>query len=854
MSLVGTTLGNIRIEAPLGMGGMGEVYRGFHLKLERRVAVKTIRRERRLSPAAKARLLREARLLSRLGHPGICQVYDLVETPAADFLVLELIDGKTLGELTFAPLPYEEKLRLAAEIAAVLAVAHEQQIVHRDVKPENVMVTKSGAVKMLDFGLARPLATAATAPANDADSGPLRIDRGQETRGPSAPRGTHDRHARHEGPALDPLRTVPGGEPPPPHVPSSSDEPRLTAVGSLVGTVLYMSPEQARGEEATTASDVYALGVLLQELFTHRPAYEPGSTGETLLRVARAETLPVDGLDPDLSRLIESMTELAAEGRPTAGEVATRLRWIRAKPQRLRRQRLQLVAAGAAVALLAVGLAVVSWLALDARRARDEAERRRKQAEGLIGFMVEDLRPKLEGAGRLDLLDAVGARALAYFAAVPEELLTDGELERRASAVRQLAKVRIDQGDPAASLAAARHSLHIASALAARDAERSAWQAQLAEARALVGEVLFGQQISLGEARALMEQARDTFVGLAAREPHQVEWRKSLAAHHLNVGAACEALGDLPAAMAAQRASIELSRQLLARSPGDVALLTPLSTALSWHSTSLEQSGDLAAAVRAREENLAILETLAARDPKNLVTRSDLGVAQDYLARLLIGRGDLAGAEALQRASLATGVELSRADPANATWKQNVAIGSSNLAVILDEAGRPAAALPVVDAAVAGLQALAAGKDDNPDWQRSLAAAYGRRGRILGALGRFAEARRELQRARAMLQPLLATNPGTVVALRAAEVSHGLGEVEALAGDGAAAQAAWEEALRTLPPLDRRADHRSVALRARLLLLLGRGGEARPVLERFRAMGGKSESLAALAKAQGLGS
>src|ERR1051325_1481717 len=176
MSIVGTTLGNIRIEGLLGAGGMGEVYLGFHLKLERRVAVKTIRPERRLSPAAKARLLREARVLSKLGHPGICQVYDLVETPEADFLVLELIEGKTLAELLAVPPDYDEKLRLAQEIAAVLAVAHEQQIVHRDVKPENVMVTRTGAVKMLDFGLARPMARGGAAGrTGDFDSGKLQV-------------------------------------------------------------------------------------------------------------------------------------------------------------------------------------------------------------------------------------------------------------------------------------------------------------------------------------------------------------------------------------------------------------------------------------------------------------------------------------------------------------------------------------------------------------------------------------------------------------------------------------------------------------------------------------------------------
>src|SRR5581483_2920524 len=102
----------------------------------------------------------------------------------------------------------------------------------------------------------------------------------------------------------------------------------------------------------------------------------------------------------------------------------------------------------AASVLLAIGLAVVGWLALQARRARDEAETRRKQAEGLIAFMLDDLRPKLQTVGRLDILDAVGDRALAYFAMVPERALSDDELEKRIEAVRHIAQVRVDQGKP----------------------------------------------------------------------------------------------------------------------------------------------------------------------------------------------------------------------------------------------------------------------------------------------------------------------------------------------------------------------------------------------------------------------
>jgi len=148
-------VGHIRLEALLGAGGMGEVHRGFDEKLERAVAVKTLRAERRLRPEAKARFLREARLLSRLDHPGICRVFDLVEEEDADHLVLELVEGQTLAEALRSGLEDGEVLRLFEEIARALATGHREHIVHRDLKPENVMVTPDGRAKVLDFGIAR---------------------------------------------------------------------------------------------------------------------------------------------------------------------------------------------------------------------------------------------------------------------------------------------------------------------------------------------------------------------------------------------------------------------------------------------------------------------------------------------------------------------------------------------------------------------------------------------------------------------------------------------------------------------------------------------------------------------------
>jgi len=133
-------IGRIRIDAVLGSGGMGTVYRGFDERLERAVALKRIHADKRRSPALRARFMREARVLSKLDHQNICRIYDVIEAGDADYLVLELIDGVTLRE-RLASLPREEALRIAVQIVRVLELAHGQGIVHRDLKPDNVMIT-----------------------------------------------------------------------------------------------------------------------------------------------------------------------------------------------------------------------------------------------------------------------------------------------------------------------------------------------------------------------------------------------------------------------------------------------------------------------------------------------------------------------------------------------------------------------------------------------------------------------------------------------------------------------------------------------------------------------------------------
>jgi serine/threonine-protein kinase len=325
---------------------MGEVYAGFDEKLQREVALKALHGDR-LETGLRARLLREARALSQLSHPNICAIYDLIEHETGDFLVLERIRGRNLREVLRDGIEPALRLRIAEQIAEALAAAHARGVVHRDLKLANVMLTEGDRqVKVLDFGLAR-------------------ISR-------------------------DGMRSEDPDDTAAPAVRPSGEWTSLlhTELGSVVGTAACMSPEQARGEVVTTASDVYSFGLLLQELFTGKPPYDPGLPFHLLLVKAReGDTLPATAIDHDLAVLIQRMKSLAPAERPTAAEVRQRLAWIHDKPRR----RARWLAAGAAVLLLAAG--TVKYV-MDVRRERDlavaaqaEAESARAEAEEVARFL-----------------------------------------------------------------------------------------------------------------------------------------------------------------------------------------------------------------------------------------------------------------------------------------------------------------------------------------------------------------------------------------------------------------------------------------------------------------------------------
>jgi serine/threonine-protein kinase len=278
----GTRLGSYEVVSALGAGGMGEVYRARDVRLDRTVAIKVLPAQLATDPQFRERFEREARAISQLTHPHICTLHDVGEHDHLAFLVMEHLEGETLAaRLTRGRIPVSEAVRIASELASALDQAHRRGLIHRDLKPGNVMLTRSGA-KLLDFGLAKGQA----------------------------------------GGAVDLPATV-----------GPTVAAPLTAQGTILGTVQYMAPEQIEGREATPRTDIFALGVVLYEMLTGRPPFE-GSTPASLLGAilkddapALSDVLPV--APPMLDHLVRTCLAKNPDERwQSAADLHRQLKWV----------------------------------------------------------------------------------------------------------------------------------------------------------------------------------------------------------------------------------------------------------------------------------------------------------------------------------------------------------------------------------------------------------------------------------------------------------------------------------------------------------------------------------------------
>lgn len=835
MTLLGKTVGRFRVLSLLGRGGMGEVYVAYDETLDRRVALKSIVASQRLQTSAQARFRREARVLSRLDHPNICRIYDYVEMEAQDFLVLELVSGRRLDDVIRAGPSRDDQLRSAAQIAAALVAAHAEGIVHRDLKPGNVMLSDGGEVKVLDFGLAW---TARERVASQTEDAPLEAM--PEAELPPTEAG----FVGSEAASL--LEESPRGAPEATEGPvataasqraPSTDDGVHTQHGMIVGTPLYMSPEQARGEPATTASDMYSLGLLLQFLFTGRPPQPEGlDSAELVRRALRAESLAPSGLAKDLAALVVQLKAAAPAARPTAVEVAKRLAWIRDAPRR--RLRRWIAAAGLAVAALA---GVKYTLDLRAERSRavaaqHEADRRRGQAEDLIQFMLGDLRERLESVGRLDALDGVAAKALDYFASVGSAQLSDDDRFRRSRALTQIGEVRTAQGD----LVAARTLLSEARALSAKLVEgqprNGDWLMGLGAVEFWLGNVDWLQG-DLAAAEGRFRAYLDVALRLVELDGAKPEWRMEQAYAHSNLGTVQNARGDVDGALEHFRLTVEVERQLVRADPQDPRWQKELASGLSWLGEVLFGRGELGEARAFYEEGRATLQQLTALAPDDTGYRFLLALQRRKLGATLESLGRLDEAIAEYGQSLAMHRELLDLDPANSDWRREVALSHMRLGSAVAP-GDPAAGRRHLELAAATLGELF--RDDTSNSERRLDFVCARmelaRGLLAG--GNAAGAVAEAEGALAALGTAAADAEDRPRQSLEGELRLVLGAALEAAKHPIEARAAWSAAVSILEPLaeDGR-DPRVLAPLGETLLALGRRAEARAVGDRLRAGG-----------------
>ncbi|MHB8486468.1 MAG: serine/threonine-protein kinase [Candidatus Acidiferrales bacterium] len=289
---IGTKLGPYEIIAPIGAGGMGEVYRARDTRLGRDVAIKILPQHLTEMPDAKLRFEREARAVSSLNHPHICTLHDIGHQNGTDFLVMEFLEGETLAKrLEKGPLGGAELLRIAIEIADALEKAHRQGVVHRDLKPGNIMLTKPGA-KLMDFGLAKSAmdGVAAAAPLSSMTQ------------------------------SLNPAG-------------QSASEP-LTARGTVLGTFQYMAPEQMEGNETDARSDIFSFGAVLYEMATGRRAFDGKTTASVIAAILEREPPAISSIQPMSPPALDRIVKVCLAKEPderfqSMHDVKLQLEWIR---------------------------------------------------------------------------------------------------------------------------------------------------------------------------------------------------------------------------------------------------------------------------------------------------------------------------------------------------------------------------------------------------------------------------------------------------------------------------------------------------------------------------------------------
>ncbi len=796
-TLVGTRVGPYRVERELGHGGMGTVYLATRADgaFRQQVALKVIHLGMDTEQVL-ARFRRERQILATLEHPYIARLLDGGTTAdGRPYLAMEHVEGERIDRYADgARLTTTERLALFLKVAEAVQYAHQRLVVHRDLKPTNILVTPDGTPKLLDFGIAKLM----------------------------------------------------GGD--------QTEEPAAATMSMVrVMTPEYASPEQVRGEAVTTATDVYALGLLLYELLTGRRPY--GTAGQSEAAWARAvcetepmrpstavaqageaaavrdgdvvrlrrrlrgdlDTIVLKALRKEPARRYGSVEQLADDVRRHMAGLPVEARpdtWTYRTGKFVGRHRFSVAAVILLLATLAGGIVSTVW---QARR----AERRFNDVRRLTNSFMFEFHDAIEALpGAMHARRLVVTRALEYLDSLVQEAGNDRSLLRElATAYERVGRIQGNSyysnlGDAEGGMQSSRRSLEIRERLAAELPGDEALQSELADGYEGVGDMLY----TIGDLPAGLqsyERALAIRRTLVTAHPAEPDHRRALARQYAKVGdiKGMEGylnLGDTAGALESYHRAIALREELLAAEPDNDALREDLANALIFAGMLQGTTGDVSRAIESGRRAVGLLEALAAsnpdnfnysielllahnvlrralvddgqlaeaventrrtvaklkamvaNDPENMQIRRNLGVSHNALGQTLVLMGDLAGALDNHRQALAISEAIFATDPASADKRRDVGFTLERMAVVQLAAGDHRAALENYRKAIAGHEAVVATHSMNSQVRDDLSSCYAGLGNTLAALGDTAAALRAFDKAIPLAVAASASSPDNV--------------------------------------------------------------------------------------------
>jgi tetratricopeptide (TPR) repeat protein/tRNA A-37 threonylcarbamoyl transferase component Bud32 len=649
VGLIGVDADHYVLGDELARGGMGRIFRARDRRLGRDVAIK----ETFGHSGDGARFEREARITARLQHPSIVHVHEAGVWPTGEpFFAMQLVPGRSLDDTIAAATTLEARLALvpnALAVADAIAYAHSQGVIHRDLKPRNVIVGEFGETVVIDWGLAKDLS------ANAPDD----------------------------------------------VVHASDPADGATAIGAVIGTPAYMPPEQALGEAVDRRADVYAIGAILYHVLSGRPPVTGTTRDAVLATVVAGSVKPLGELQPgapaDLLAIVAKAMAFEPSARyADARELAQDLRkfqtgqlvgarqyaWSHLLARWLARHRTAVTVAAAAIVVLAaigaISLREVFAAKHTAEEQRAAAVQNRGDAEDLLAFMLGDLHDKLQPLGKTDLLDAVAHKAIAYYQRRGDELASPEEHHKQGVALTNLGDVLLDEGHAADALAQYRAALAIGEMLVVLEPGDPLWLKAVATRHERIGDVL----MPTGDHAGALGEYRDQLgiaTALAARAPDNAVAQRDLDVAHFKLAGGLAETGQLPEAIKEYRAGVAISAHLAEVAPSsqadrDLALdHTQLGMALANH-------GEHEAAVAEHRESLRVLARAEARDPKDAQIQAVIQATHMTLGEILEKQNDHAGAIAEYRASIDVGERMAARDSTNVGLRSNVAFCRTELA------------------------------------------------------------------------------------------------------------------------------------------------------------------------------